>query len=181
MHFTILGITSWLLFPLLLMAAGPETEPRFTRDNELIRPENYRKWIFIGASLGMSYDDDGDSSSKRFHNIYIKPSAYEAFQRTGGFPEKTVLVMEMLTAGSQSSINRQGHFEDKFAGLEAAVKDSSRFPESWAYFSFSVPNTGPPKAKAAAFPQKRCWSCHKEHAATDNVFSQFYPILRLQP
>ena len=37
---------------------------------------------------------------------------------------------------------------------------------------------GTSKEKAKAFPKQRCWSCHSEQAATDNVFSQFYPVLR---
>lgn len=181
MYSKILLVTAWLLCSLWLMAAGPETEPRFSDDKQLIRPEGYREWIFVGASLGMSYEENVSARHPKFHNVYINPSSYQAFRRTGEFPEKTILVMEVWTAGSQSSINRQGNFEDQFAGVEAAVKDSSRFPEGWAYFSFNSPNGGPPKAKAAAFPQKSCWSCHKEHAATDNVFSQFYPILKRQP
>ena len=31
---------------------------------------------------------------------------------------------------------------------------------------------------AAAFPKETCFNCHAEHGATDNVFTQFYPILQ---
>ena len=84
-------------------------------------------------------------------------------------------MMEVYSAGSRASINRQGRFSDGFLRVEAAVKDSGRFPEGWAYFDFGGPM---PREQAKAFPKERCWSCHNEHAATDNVFTQFYPLLR---
>ncbi len=167
----------------LAAAWAAEGEPRFNDSNELIRPEGYREWVFVGASLAMSYDEDkgdenkGEPEQPMFHNIYLHPAAYREYKSKGTYPEGTILVMEVLTAGSQSSINRQGQFEDKLVGVEAAVKDSTRFKESWAYFSFSN-DQGPLKTKTKAFAKERCWSCHSEHAATDNVFSQFYPVLR---
>ena len=30
----------------------------------------------------------------------------------------------------------------------------------------------------AAHPAASCFKCHSEHAAVDNVFLQFYPVLR---
>ena len=155
-----------------------EPGPRFTDSKELLRPQDYREWIFIGATLGMSYDENEEKRKHpKFHNLYLNPAAYREYKRSGRFPEKTMVVMEVLTAKSQSSINRQGHFEDELLGVEAAVKDSSRFAEGWAYFNF-IADDGSQKDIATAYPKERCWSCHKEHAATDNVFTQFYPVLR---
>jgi hypothetical protein len=160
----------------LAPAAGPE-EPRFTEGKELVRPEGYREWVFVGSSLGLSYSEGEPRRDPRFHNIYLKPAAYQQFRTTGEYPEGTILVMEIATAASQVSINRRGQFQDNFVGIEAAVKDSSRFAEKWAYFSF-IAEDGSAKQTAKAFPKEACWSCHNEHAATDNVFSQFYPVLR---
>ncbi len=168
---------------MLLGAATPDAaEPRFTAGNELLRPEGYREWIFASSSLGMSYDETGGAPRQHpnFHNVFIHPAAYRAFRETGRFPEDTVLVLEIMSSASQSSINRQGQTQGEFRSVEAAVKNSARFPEGWAYFSFRGPD-GALKDKAAAFPKKDCWSCHKEHGQTDNVFTQFYPTLRRQP
>jgi hypothetical protein len=164
------------LIAVLASAAGSD-EPRFTDSKELVHPQGYREWVFVGSSLGMSYQEDQPKREPKFHNIYVKPSAYQHFQKTGAFPEGTMLVMEVATAATQSSINRHGQFQDRFVGVEAAVKDSSRFPEKWAYFSF-IADDGSPKKTAKAFPQSACWTCHNEHGATDNVFTQFYPVLR---
>lgn len=164
------------LIAVLAPAAGPD-EPRFTDNKELVRPQGYREWVFVGSSLGMSYQEGQPKREPKFHNIYLKPAAYQHFQKTGGFAEGTILVMEVANAASQSSINRHGQFQDRFIGIEAAVKDSSRFPEKWAYFSF-IGEDGSPKKTAKAFPQDACWSCHNEHGSVDNVFTQFYPVLR---
>jgi hypothetical protein len=165
------GVAVWALPP-----EDPAAEPRFNEQKELLRPEGYREWIFVGATLGVSYSEK-PQANPRFHNLYINPRAYREFKQTGRFPEGTMIVMENFTARQQSGINRQGHFEDEFAGVEAAVKDSSRFPESWAYFNFTRRGQ-PPAATAKAFPKQDCWSCHNEHGETDNVFTQFYPMLR---
>ena len=171
----LLGVALCLPF---IMRAQSNAEPRFTPENELVRPEGFREWVFVGASLGMSYnEDDGKPKHPNFHYVYIHPNAYRHFKKTGGFPERTILAMEVFTSGSQASINRQGSFEDRSVGLEAAVKDSSRFEEGWAYFSFTE-SEGKLASTATAFLKDRCWSCHNEHAANGNVFTQFYPVLR---
>jgi hypothetical protein len=173
---TRLAAVAALAFVVLAPAAGSE-EPRFTDNKELVRPEGYREWVFVGSSLGMSYQEGQPRREPKFHNVYLKPSAYRQFQKSGAFPEGTILVMEVATPATQSSINRHGQFQDRFLGIEAAVKDSSRFGEKWAYFDF-IGEDGKPKKTAKAFPQDACWSCHNQHAATDNVFTQFYPVLR---
>lgn len=157
-------------------AAGAE-EPRFDSNKQLVLPEGYREWVFLGSSLGMSYSEDAPRGDPRFHNIYLKPAAYRHFKESGEFLDGTILVMEVLNSASHESINRHGQFQGSFVGIEAAVKDSSRFSEKWAYFSF-IGEGGAPKPVAKAFPKDACWTCHNDHAATDNVFTQFYPMLR---
>lgn len=163
------------LLAAIMSSKEPAAQPRFASDNQLIRPEGYREWIFIGASLGMGYKQSSGSGS--FHNLYLQPEAYRQFVTKGTFPDKTILVMEVLSAASKASINRNGHFEDQFIGVEAAVKDEKRFPEKWAYFDFMGEN-GQALAQAKPSPKQDCWACHNKHAAVDNVFVQFYPVLR---
>ncbi len=168
------------LFLVWAGALAPETQraqPRFARGNELVRPEGYREWIFVGSSLGMSYDEGPPGYAPNFSNVYIQPEAYRQFATTGRFPDQTLLVMEIVSAGSKASINKRGQFEDRFVGIEAAVNDEKRFPEKWAYFSFIGPD-GKALGQASPFPKQACWKCHNEHGAVDNVFVQFYPVLR---
>ncbi|MEO8128211.1 MAG: cytochrome P460 family protein [Bryobacteraceae bacterium] len=169
------------LFTAALCAAEPNmAQPKYTSDNQLIRPAGYREWMFIGSSLGMGYQEASASAAdhpQQFHNIYVQPEAYRTYVATGKFPDKTMLVMEVISAGSNASINKKGKFEDSFVGIEAAVKDESKVAEKWAYYGFiTADGKGRPAAKA--FAKDSCWSCHNQHAEADNVFVQFYPVLR---
>ena len=59
-----------------------------------------------------------------------------------------------------------------------AVKDTSRVPEGWAYYNFGGSMMGGLRTSAAPQPKASCYNCHIEHAARDNVFMQFYQMLR---
>ena len=52
-----------------------------------------------------------------------------------------------------------------------------RFPEGWGYVSF-MRDGSKLAATAEPFRKSQCYDCHLEHGATDNVFTQFYPLLR---
>jgi len=149
--------------------------PLYDADGALRRPEGYQEWTFVGASLGLSYAEgaQGDGPGE-FHNVYLRPESYAAFHRTGRFPEGTVLVLELHEAAQKVAPSRHGLFEGKRIAVEAAVKDKARFPEGWAYYSFGDGS----KASASAFARGACFECHRQHAARDNVFTQFYPVLR---
>jgi hypothetical protein len=170
-----------LLFATSLFAADPKmAQPKYAADNEMIRPTGYREWMFVGSSIGMGYQETARPESDRpqqFHNVYIQPEAYRAYVATGKFPDKTMMVMEVIAPGTNASINKQGKFEEKFVGIEAAVKDESKTQEKWAYYNF-IGTGGQAKPQAKAFAKEACWSCHNQHAQVDNVFVQFYPVLR---
>jgi hypothetical protein len=70
----------------------------------------------------------------------------------------------------------RGSFQKEFSGLAAAVKDKDRFPDGWAYFSFSE-CAGKLKDKAQPAKTAACYDCHRQKGAEDNVFTQYYPVL----
>ncbi|HUQ92067.1 MAG TPA: cytochrome P460 family protein [Bryobacteraceae bacterium] len=152
--------------------------PAFTEGGRLLRPEGWREWMFVGANLGMGYTESKAAAPRtNYHNIYIQREAYKEYAQTGKFPDKTMLVMEVFSMGTNASINKQGSFADKAIGIEVALKDEKRFPEKWAYFNF-IGEGGKPMADSGAMRKDACWKCHNEHGASDNVFVQFYPMLR---
>lgn len=148
--------------------------PVYDAAGALLRPEGYREWVFVGASLGLSYADAAsDDGHGEFHNVYLHPEAYQQYRRTGRFPDRTVLVLELFEAASKVAPSKHGLFEGRRTALEAAVKDT-RLPDGWGYFSFGDGS----EARSKAAPRRSCFACHVEHAAVDNVFVQFYPVLR---
>jgi hypothetical protein len=155
-------------------ATTAEGAPVYDASGALERPEGYREWIFVGASLGLSYAEGASNDGHgEFHNVYLRPEAYQHYRRTGRFPDRTVLVLELFEAASKVAPSKQGLFEGRCTALEAAVKDT-RLPDGWGYFSFGDGS----EAKAKAHPRTSCFACHVEHARVDNVFVQFYPVLR---
>ena len=57
--------------------------------------------------------------------------------------------------------------------MEAEVKDSTRYPDTWAYFDF-----GSTKDRTAPLPKTAaCYECHRSKAAVEQTFVQFYPTL----
>ncbi len=119
-----------------------------------------------------------------FHNTYISPGAYRQFNNKGTFPDKTILVMEHYVAEDKEpkGIVDKGVFNGRRSGVEVAVKNAKRPDGSktlWAYYVFTDKND-PSKTTpvAKAFPDNACYQCHIEHASTDNVWVQFYPVLR---
>ncbi len=128
----------------------------FTSKDMLVRPD-YAGWVLVGASI-----ETADAHSGSSQNVYISPVSYKAYAETGRFPEGTVMVLETPNMESGS--------------LSASVKDS-RFPGGWGFFTFTAADV-----KAAgrdqAPPDAGCRACHEHRAATDHVFTQFYPSLR---
>jgi hypothetical protein len=152
-------------------------EPRYTGDGQLIRPDNYREWIYLSSGLAMTYglvESVANTFSERFDNVFVTPNAYRAFLQTGTWPDKTVFAMEVRNAGTKASINKGGHYQEGVVALEIHLKDQTRFPTKWAFFAFDA--TG---QTAKAFgADSACQVCHSKSGAVDQTFVQFYPTLR---
>jgi hypothetical protein len=150
------------------------TTPRYTSDAHLKVPENYREWIYLSSGFDMSYSKAAMSGMNHhmFDNVFVNPAAYKAFLKTGTWPDKTMLVLEVRGAEGRGSINQKGNYQGTVMGLEVHVKDEARFPGKWAFFGFDDGKT------AKMIPTTAdCYSCHAEHAAVDTTFVQFYPTL----
>jgi len=164
------------LHPAKPVIAASTSAPAYTSSGEMLPPENYREWIYLTSGLDMSYTTAAAAMAGQsmFDNVFVNPEAYRSFLETGTWPDKTVMVLEVRGAGSKASINQRGHFQSGgVMGLEVHVKDETRFPGKWAFYSFDSPDKN-----GDLLPQKApCYSCHAAHAAVDTTFVQFYPTL----
>jgi len=169
----------------------PSTDPQYDAKGDLKRPGDFRKWVFVGANIGLRYHTNLPDTKPReqdygkkaepgeFHNVYIRPADYEHYLKTGTFPDPTVLVMDVYEARERDAkgIVSKGLFPGTERRFEVAVKNSKRPDGSktdWAYYAFDKPT----KITATAFRDAACYDCHLKHADVDNVWVQFYPILR---
>jgi len=164
-------------FTLFAQTASKSNGPVFTADNQLMKPSNYREWVWLSSGLGMTYgprEQANGPAEPRFDNVFVTPEAYRAFMKTGKWPNKTMFVLELRSSQSHGSINKDGHFQGDLVGIEAEVKDEGRFPEKWGFFPFRGSEQ---TAKPAPPATTECLSCHSKNGAVDNTFVQFYPTL----
>ena len=160
----------------LLLAAAPEEKsprPQYDAKGQLLRPDDYRQWMFLSAGYGMNYSPS-PGSHEMFTNVFVQRWAYQEFVNSGKWPEQTMFVIDERNAQRKGSINETGHFQTDLMGLAVEVKDSTRNPDKWAYYGFDAEGK-----TAEAMPKGNgCWSCHDEHAAVEHSFVQFYPTLK---
>jgi hypothetical protein len=166
--------------------------PVYDAKGNLKLPEDYKTWVFVGSNIGLDYRPDVAENTPRarkpneparvgdFHNVYITPNAYAEYVKTGKFPDKTILVMDVYSAKGKEPRNivQGGHFPGSQRAVEVAVKNANRPDGSktdWAYYAFPMPKVN---KTAKAFKDATCFECHKQHADVDNVWVQFYPIIR---
>jgi hypothetical protein len=192
----IVGATA-LCFALTILGHSVRSQnaddPRYAPGGDLLLPNGFDTWVFVGSNLGLSYTPDAAAAAsapppraprQQFHNVYINRAAYDYFSANGRFPERTVLVMQVFAAAEKepASVLASGVFNGRRVGLEVAVKNSFR-PDGkttpWAYYNFTDPSDASKVlASASAFPDENCANCHQRHASIDNVWVQFYPALR---
>ena len=157
--------------------ASSPVMPQYDADKNLRLPPDYRQWILVGQSLGLSYSEGGGGGHQMFNTTLMEPSAYRHFVETGQFREGTMLALILQAIGTNALPARQGQFATDVHVIEMAVKDKGRVPEGWAYYQFGGPMAGGYRSTATPQPKTSCYNCHVEHAARDNVFMQFYGLL----
>ena len=144
--------------------------PIYTSDGGLKSPEHYREWVYLSTGFDMSYRSAPQMGHHMFDNVFVDPESYRLFLKTGTWPDKTMLVLEVRAARDRGSINRTGNYQDvELIGLEVHLKDEKRFPDKWAFFEFDGEPVGKLVPRTAD-----CYSCHAAHGAVDTTFVQFY-------
>jgi len=158
--------------------SAQQPAPAFTSTGQLVRPLDYRSWVFVTSGLGMTYGPakPADGQPPLFDNVFVTRDAYNAFLRSGTWPDKTMFILEGRRAEANVSINNGGHTQGDVVAIEAAVKDRKRYPNGgWAYFTFGGPRGG--DAASPLADTASCYACHSKNAAVENTFVQFYPTL----
>ena len=173
---TVLCSALALIACVALLAAEPDQKmpkPQYDDKGQLVRPADYREWMFLSAGYGMNYSP-APGGHEMFTNVFVQRWAYDQFVNSGKWPEQSMFVIDERDAASRSSINQKGHYQTDLMGLAVEVKDSGRNPDKWAYYGFEADGK-----TAGAMPHGNgCWSCHDAHAAVEHTFVQFYPTLK---
>lgn len=152
-------------------AAAPSDAPAYTADGRLKYPADYREWVFLTSGLDMSYNPLATAAAQSvFDNVFVNPSSYKAFLKTGTWPAGTTFVLENRGGEGNHSINKRGKTQTaEVTGMEIHVKDAKG---EWVFYSFDDKVS----AKLIARPAS-CYTCHEAHGAVNTTFVQFYPTL----
>ncbi len=154
-------------------AATVNDGPGYTADGRLKYPADYREWVFLTSGLDMSYNPSATAAAQSvFDNVFVNPSAYRVFVKTGTWPDGTIFILENRGGEGNHSINKRGKTQtEEVTGMEIHVKDS-RVKGDWVFYSFDDKVS----AKRIERPAS-CYTCHEAHGAVDTTFVQFYPTL----
>lgn len=151
----------------------------FDDNNNLLRPKDYRSWIFMGTS-STPKSEDPNVIFPDFQNVYIDPVSFAYWKKHGEWREGTIIVKELLRQGDTVSSVGHGFFQGAHFEVAAQVKDSKRFPKmhnGWNYFGFAdfkllrLNETSMPLGA-------QCASCHNSTAIDGDVFYQYYPVIQ---
>ena len=164
-------------FSLLLLLLFATDGPQYTADGKLQYPREYREWVFLSSGVGMTYEPAAGAARQdapQFDNVFVNPSSYRAFMKTGAWPAGTAFMLELRKSQSHGSINKDGHFQVGLSGIEAEVKDAKG---EWRFYGYPMEN-GKVAGPGKIFPaDASCYSCHAKNTAVENTFVQFYPEL----
>ena len=158
---------------LALLSLAPGAALAQAVSDQMAVPADYRQWVFLTSSLDLNYNTAATPSHHMLDNVFVDPASYQAFLKTGTWPDKAILIKENRMAESAGTLSKSGQFQTGVMNLEIHVKDEARFAGKWAFF-VSADGKVPGKLR----PQTaNCYSCHQDHAAADTTFVQFYPTL----
>ncbi|MEO6499343.1 MAG: cytochrome P460 family protein [Mucilaginibacter sp.] len=150
----------------------------FDDNNKLIRPVDYRSWVFMGTS-STPKSQDPNVIFPDFQNVYIDPVSFAYWKKHGEWREGTIMVKELLRQGDTVSSVGHGFFQGAHFEVAAQVKDSKRFPQmhnGWNYFGFADFKKLKLNETSMALGAQ-CASCHNTTAIDGDVFYQYYPVI----
>jgi hypothetical protein len=144
------GIAAFLLIGMVSVSVLAQIRPATQRptsavlegSDTLLRPEGYRGWTRLPSA----------------DRVYVNPSSYREYAKTGIFPEGTVFVWE---AGPDQGVSQKSPHATS-STLLASLKDGTKFEGGWGFFDFDG-TSGASQAKARALPEsKGCRTCHRQ-------------------
>ena len=168
-------------------------DPQYTSGGNLMRPKDFHTWVFVGSNLGLGYDKETTRDTPReaaradlgeYHNIYLKPEDYAAYVRTGTFPDKTVLVMDVYrpqtrtpTAWSPPARTTACRSASKSRSRTRIVRTGAR-PTGPITISPIAPAGDNFRPTRRRKPTRTATPATRRMPDFDNVWVQFYPVIR---
>jgi hypothetical protein len=161
MKFASVLVTLLLFCAVSFSSELPPSNPKIN-SNELLLPANYHNWVTLSASTAGLPSRHKHVASK----LFVEPTAFEHFNKTGEWPNNTVIVLEL------SSAKARVRAKSEVMGLEAAVKNEASFPDPWTYYGIIYDRQQQPSGTLKA--EKPC-DCDQP---LDSMLAMAFPTLR---
>jgi hypothetical protein len=145
------GLAAILLLGMVSVSVLAQIRPAA---NTLARPDGYRDWALVNGHGGVDASRAWPSADR----IYVMPSSYQAYQKTGMIPEGTVFVWE----GAEKAVSGGEGPHSSSSTLLVSVKDSAKFEGGWGFFDFSGTGEAPSGKARALQDSKGCRACHRQ-------------------
>jgi hypothetical protein len=98
-------------------AQTPAAEgPTYSSSGPLVRPADYREWVYLTSGLGMTYGPAQAAAERPplFDNVFVTREAHREFLRSGTWPDKTMFILEIRRADRNVSINNGGRTPGRY-------------------------------------------------------------------
>ena len=101
--------------------------PTYSSSGQLIRPADYREWVYLTSGLGMTYGPAQPAAGRPplFDNVFVTREAYREFLRSGTWPDKTMFILEIRRADANVSINNGGQRRERWPRSKRRSRISS--------------------------------------------------------
>ena len=169
-------------------ATSSPNAPKYD-DKNLLFPDGFRSWMFVGSNRGLLYKGDAEAGPDYLPQYLHQPRGLRPFPRHRTIPgsdhvrdgyirlRRTENPKTSSPAAATTGRGTATSWRSRIRRVRRARTARSRFGPI-----ISSPPTRPirpsRRRQQPAEPDTRCEACHKEHGMNDNVWVQFYPILR---
>jgi hypothetical protein len=175
----VVAVGFFLLGPLQAQEKTATFSPYVDAQGKISLPKDYRAtWRYLGSWAVPVKKAPGHG----FHDVFTQPESVEAFQKTGKFPDGTVLIKELRQVHGGKMTTGQVYWAGDIDAWFVMVKDQKgRFKgnpnwgEGWGWALFKPAD---PEKNVSANYRKDCLGCHIPAKKTDWVYLQGYPTLK---
>ena len=152
--------------------------PKFSAPGQLLRPTDLDRWVFMGASVGLGYNQAQFDPKQpgMFQVVSMEPNAYAHFQAHGSYADGTMFLLSFYATQRNETGAESGLSQGDLDSFEIHVIDKHLYQDGRAFYPFSKDDL-----QASALPPNNpCVQCHIQRGVFNGTFAQFYPIMREQ-
>lgn len=143
-------------------------------------PNDYKqKWTHLG---GWAVAKKSGEQVHEMHDVYTQPETIIAYNKTGEFPDGTVLVKEVRNTQTDELMTGHASWSTNIKIWFVMIKDrkqrfknSDHWGDGWGWALFEAKD---PTKNVSAGYDSSCISCHTPVEDTDWVYTYGYPGLK---